>query len=93
MPRIRQYAQQYADEDFRKAVFHGLVNQGLRHEKDLADLSGIPTATVNRKMKDPSSFTVSQLRLVITAAGLEPADVLRFLGYTTKQIKKMEESA
>lgn len=93
MPRIRQYADQYADEDFRREILRSLADFGLRYDQDLAELSGIPTATMSRKLKDPTGFTVRQLRQIVKAISPDPKEMLRFLGYTNKEIKKMEESA
>ncbi len=89
MPRIHQYADQYADEDFRRELYRNLADQGLRHDQDLAEVSGIPVATMSRKIKDPAGFTVRQLRQIVAGIKPSPYAMLRFLGYTAKEINRM----
>lgn len=88
MPRIYPRADIYADEDFRKEILRRLADFGLRYDQDLSELSGIPNATMSRKLKNPSGFTVRQLRLIVRAVCPNPKEMLKFLGYTNKEINR-----
>lgn len=91
MPRINQKAQEYADEDFRRELYICMANIGLRYDKDLSELSGIPNSTMAKKIHSPSGLTVAQLRKIISAVWPDPVAVLKFLGYSEKDIKKIGE--
>lgn len=84
MPRIRQYAAQYAAEDFRKALKNALVNCDMK-QKDLSIETGIPESTVSERMRDPSKFTLGQMQEIVKATRMEPDALLKFLGYSTSK--------
>lgn len=81
MPRIRQYAAQYAAEDFRKALKNALVNCDMK-QKDLSFETGIPESTVSERMRDPSKFTLGQMQEIVKATNMEPDALLKFLGFS-----------
>ena len=91
MPRIRQYATKYANEDFRAEVRQrqGLYN--LMTIKALAEHIGMPRGTLGVKLKDLNKWTVEDLRKLIAGLKLNPAAVLGLLGYSQKEIKKSLE--
>lgn len=80
MPRLKQYAAQYAADDFRKALKTALVNCDMK-QKDLAAETGIPESTVSERMRDPTKFTLGQMQEIIKATQMEPEALLKFLGY------------
>ena len=80
MPRIKQYAAQYAANDFRKALKAALASCDMK-QKDLAAETGIPESTVSERMRDPSRFTLGQMQEIIKATQMEPDALLKFLGY------------
>ena len=80
MPRLKQYAAQYAADDFRKALKTALVNCDMK-QKDLAAETGIPESTVSERMRDPAKFTLGQMQEIIKATQMEPEALLKFLGY------------
>ena len=88
MPRIRQYAENYAAEDFRREVrsrmgYHNLSQHGLARETNISQ------ATISNRIRDPNDFTVGELRSLNKALGLSPAIVLALLGYSKKQTKEV----
>lgn len=80
MPRIRQYAAQYAADDFRKALKAALANCDMK-QKDLAAETGIPESTVSERMRDPSKLTLGQMQEIVKATQIDPEAILKFLGY------------
>lgn len=80
MPRIKQYAAQYAASDFRKALKMALASCEMK-QKDLAAATGMPESTVSERLRDPSRFTLGQLREIVEATQLAPEAVLKYLGY------------
>ena len=89
MPRIRQYAAQYAAKDFQKALKNALVNCDMK-QKDLAAETGIPESTVSERMRDPSKFTLGQMQEIIKATQMEPEALLKFLGYKVEGNQNMK---
>ncbi len=88
MPRIRQKANEYRNEDFRREVLSRMAYIGL-HQKDLADYLGVCNATVSVMLRSPDKMPVERLRKVIDFLKLEPAVVLRLCGYESKIIKEV----
>lgn len=93
MPRIKQKAQQYADEDFRVEV---RVRQGyydLMSQQALAAAAGIPRPTLRKRLLEPETMTVEELRKLIGTLTPDPGAVLRLLGYSSKDIKKFRTAS
>ena len=87
MPRIRQNAQQYLESDFRKALNHCMVDAGLDSKKDVAEMAGIPHTTLCKRIREPDTMTVSEMRRLFLVVR-PPADVLlRMLGYSVREIR------
>lgn len=85
MPRIRQYAENYAAEDFRREMrsrmgYHDLSQHGLAQKTDISQ------TTISNRIRDPNDITVGELRSLNKVLGLNPRIVLALLGYTQKQI-------
>ena len=90
MPRIRQYAENYAAEDFRREMrsrmgYHDLSQHGL------AQKANVSQTTISNRMRDPNDITVGELRSFHKVLGLSPAIVLALLGYTRRDIKELKE--
>lgn len=87
MPRIRQKADVYRNEDFRRDVLARLAKLGIQ-QHDLAEHLGVCDGTVSVMLHNPEKIQVERLRKMIAFLGLEPGCVLRFAGYSQKDIKK-----
>ena len=81
MPRIRQYKEEYSKLDFIKAIKKAQVDADIANTKQLAELVNIPYTTLWRRLQDPDTLTVGQLKAIITTIPLPPEAVLSFLGY------------
>lgn len=91
MPRIRQYAENYAAEDFRREMrsrmgYHNLSQHGL------AQKTGISQTTISNRMRDPNNITIGELRSFNKTLRLNPAIVLSLLGYTPRDIAPVIEN-
>ena len=84
MPRIRQYEEKYAREDFCKAIAHAQVDAGVRTAKELAQAVEIPYTSFWKMMKEPEKITLGQLRRIAKVIPIQPADVLAFVGMDFK---------
>lgn len=94
MPRLRVYAAQYSEEDFRKEVFKKMAE---RYEdisiRALARESGISPSTLNNRIRhDISNLDVSELRQIVPILKPDPAVILKLLGYTGDDIRKFKNS-
>ena len=87
MPRIRQKAETYRNEDFRRDVLSRLALLGIQ-QHDLAEHLGVCDGTVSVMLRNPEKIQVERLRKMIAFLGLEPGCILRFAGYSQKEIKK-----
>lgn len=81
MPRIRQYKEEYAKADFIKAIKKTQIDADISNFKQLAEQAGIPYTTLWRRLQDPDTLTVGQLKAIITTIPLPAEAVLYFLGY------------
>lgn len=81
MPRIRQYKEEYAKADFIKAIKKTQIDTDISNFKQLAEQTGIPYTTLWRRLQDPDTLTVGQLKAIIKTITLPPEAVLSFLGY------------
>ena len=81
MPRIYQYKEEYARIDFLKAIKKAQVDADIANTKQLAELVNIPYTTLWRRLQDPDTLTVGQLKAIIKTISLPPEAVLSFMGY------------
>lgn len=91
MPRIRQNATKYADEDFRKELRRQQGVYNLMSTRALGKDLGIHHSTLHRKIEEPEKLSVDDLRKLIDGLKLNPAVILGLLGYKSKEIKKSLE--
>lgn len=91
MPRIRQNAALYARSDFKKVIGRAQVDAELTQKKKLAEAAGIPYSTLWKRLENPEELNLLELRLLVRVLPIPAADVLAFLGYTSKEIKKQED--
>ena len=90
MPRIRQKADVYRNEDFRRDVMVRLAYFGLK-QNDLANHLGVCEATVSNMLHSPGKIPVDRMRLIISYLQLEPETILKLLGFPMKSIKEAVE--
>ena len=81
MPRLKAYSEQNARRDFIKAIKKAQVDADIANTKQLAELVNIPYTTLWRRLQDPDTLTVGQLKAIITTIPLPAEAVLYFLGY------------
>lgn len=91
MPRIRQYAQKYADEDFWREIQSRKALVGISTDKELAEAMGLSASSFCKRKKDAAGLTVSDLRRFVGALKNNPPNpeiVLKLIGYSQKDIQK-----
>lgn len=88
MPRIRQYAAEYARNDFQRAIRRAQAEADLIRKNKLAEAAGIPYSTLWKRLEHPETMTLEQLRLLISVLPIPTEAVLAFLGYAQRDIKK-----
>ena len=89
MARIRQYADRYAAEDFRKEMRIRQGEQDLMSKAALAEAADLPRTTVTKRLAEPETMTFGEFRKLNEAVHPDPVAVLPLLGYTMKDIKKL----
>lgn len=89
MPRIGQYADKYAADDFRKEIRIRQGEHDLMSTSALAEAADIPRTTVIKRLSDPSSMTFAEFRKLNQTVHPDPVAVLPVLGYTIKDLKKL----
>ena len=87
MPRIRQYAEKYSNEDFLREIRSKQGYYNLRTQEELGNAMGIPKSTMRKRLINPESLTIQDLRSMIRVLNLSPVAVLKFLGWSDKAIK------
>jgi predicted transcriptional regulator len=81
MPRIRQNAQIYAEDDFRRALRHSMVDAGMDSQREVADASGIPASTLCKRLNQPGGLTVDEMRQLFAVVRPPVPVLLALLGY------------
>ena len=84
MPRIHQRQEEYARKDFQKAIGMAQVEAELTQKKMLAEVTGIPYATLWRRLNSPEEFTLGEIRQLVRVIPVNPAALLAFIGYGRK---------
>lgn len=88
MPRIRQYGEKYAVEDFRREIRCRQGYYNLMTIQAVANAAGIPRSTLHMKLQAPETMGVEDLRKLIPVLHPDPRSVLALLGYTKKEINQ-----
>lgn len=90
MSRLRQYAENYAAEDFRREMRSRMGFYDM-HQRELADKTRISQSTISKRIQDPNGMTVGELRSLVKALGLNAAVVLALVGYGKKETREALE--
>ena len=91
MARIRQYAEKYWNEDFLREMRSKQGYYNLRTQEELGNAMGLPKSTMRKRLINPESLTIQDLRSMIRVLNLSPVAVLKFLGWSDKAIKSAFE--
>lgn len=89
MPRIRQYAERYAAEDFWKEIDRCCPMAGIQSGNASALGEKIDEGYQNllNYRKGKTEMRVSTLRKLVTTLHPNPAVILKTLGYSEKEIR------
>ena len=87
MPRIKQKADAYADEDFRREVRSRQGYYDLMSQQALAEQADIPRPTLRKRLLEPESMTVGELRKLVKTIKPDPNVLLILIGYTPKDLR------
>lgn len=93
MPRIRQYAERDAKKDFQKAIGRAQVDAEMTQKKGLAEASGIPYSTLWKRLENPEDLSLAQFKQLLAVIPIPAEALLTFVGYSAKDIRKLQESA
>lgn len=88
MPRILQNADKYRQADFVREIDARSAWHGIRTNADLARLLGVTCPTAGAYRENPDRMQVSTLKKLVESLNPGIAEVLRFVGYSDKAIKK-----
>lgn len=92
MPRIRQNADMYARKDFQKAIGRAQVDADLTQKKKLAEAAGIPYSTLWKRLENPGDMTLEEFTKLLAVIPVPAEALLSYVGYKTKEIRKVLES-
>ena len=88
MARRRRTEEEKAKDAFRGEIAKQLLALGLE-QKDLADPLDVSTATICGMLKDLDTIKPPRMRTLIQILDIDPAAVLRFLGYSDAKIRSV----
>ena len=91
MPRIKQYADKYAADDFRKEIRIRQGERDLMTQTLLAEEVGIPRTTLTKRLSDPMGMSFAEFRQLNRAIHPDPGVVLALLGYSAKEISRFRK--
>ena len=89
MPRIRQYADRDAMDDFIGELNAQRARFGYDTQRSLAPVLGVCQATAGNYIRNPETIPFCVLRAIVKAVKPDPGILLKALGYTTQDIKKL----
>ena len=89
MPRIRQYAERYAVDDFWKEIDRCCPLAGIQSNNAVAleEKTGVDHQTLRNYRKGKTEMRESVLRKLVTTLHPYPAVILKTLGYSEKEIR------
>lgn len=89
MPRIRQKAEQYAEDDFFRELEARKGWYGCQTNLDFGKMIGVCAKTVTNFERDPDSVRLGTFRAITKKLKPNPRIVLKYLGYSDQDIKKI----
>ena len=89
MPRIRQYAERDALKDLRGEIEAQGYRKGYKSHAKLAGPLGVCPNTVGNWMRNPDKIPLGDLRNIVKMLRPDPVIVLKAMGYTAADIKKI----
>ena len=92
MPRIRQYADRDALKDLRGEIEAQGYRYGYKSQRALAEPLGVSQSTVGNWMRNPDGITLGAMREIVKKFKLDPVIVLKAIGYTGADIRKIGRS-
>lgn len=91
MSRIRIKADEYRQEDFRKALRHAQADNDTSR-KDLAEQVGTKYSTFCKRLNNPDELSLGEVHKMVRVIPIDPEALLKFVGYDNKQIKSFAEN-
>lgn len=88
MPRTILAKQKYEETDFLRHVSAQQHYYGYKTQSALGSAIGCSQSAVCNYMHRPETIQLGTLRKMIKALRLDPLEILRYLGYSTQDIKK-----
>ena len=89
MPRLRQNAERDAMADFMGELHAQRARFGYGTQRSLAPVLGVCQATAGNYIRNPETIPFGVLRAIVKAVKPDPGILLKALGYTTQDIKKL----
>ena len=90
-PRMTpEMAVEAARKDFQTEVKIQRVRCDMA-QRELADQVGVVPSVMSNLLANPDKIGVGRLRTIIKVLSLDPIVILRLLGYSDKDIKKLRE--
>lgn len=93
MPRIRQKADEYAIADFLQEINAQCGRFGYKSQKALGGALGVCQATAGNYLRNPESIPLWILRAMVKTLKPDPVVVLKAIGYSSNDIKKLKENS
>lgn len=90
MPRIRQKADNYALKDYTGEIKAQAARLGYDTLESLGQAVGMTRQTISKYLKDPMAY-IGTMRKMVQTLKPDPVIVLRVLGYSTEDIKKLRK--
>lgn len=88
MPRLRQLADTYAKKDFVAELDAQSARYGLKTNMEIGKVLQVSGPTVGNYREDPSKIKLETMQLAVKNLKLDMGVVLRYLGYTSQDIKQ-----
>lgn len=92
MPRLKQNADTDAMKDFRAELAAQTARYGASTQEKLGKAIGVCPGTAGNYMRDPQKIQLATLRALVKTFHLDPGVMLKVLGYSTKDIRRLAKN-
>lgn len=88
MPRIRQYQEKYAEEDFIRELDARCGWAQLKTQNEIGKAIDVSGASIGNYRKQPGKIKLETMQKIVKVLKFSPGIILRYLGYSQQEIRK-----
>lgn len=88
MPRIMQYKEKYAEEDFVRELDARCAWERLKTQEEIGKAIGVSGPSIGNYRNKPGKIKLETMQKIVKVLKFNPGIILRYLGYSQQEIRK-----